>query len=167
LKLPDGISVEVTELPLRNAAYREPAGPRKRLVITREWVRPSTALDGMITVLVGGAAAGIFVTAPIGLPIVVGAVLAGVGSVMTYGTARKLFNKTRIVVEDGVLTISNGPLPGPKGTSLPLADVTTFQSIQRGDTWTLVANDDIELLADLGADEAAFIAERLTSELQG
>lgn len=158
--------MEVTDLPARGAAYREPATERRRVVLTRDWVRPSTALDGMLTVLVDGAAAGIFVTAPAGLPFLAGAALAVLGGVMTYGTARKLFNRTRIVLEDGVLRISHGPMPGTAGKSLPLANVTTFRSMQRGDTYVLVANDDIELLADLGADEAAFIATRLLRELQ-
>ncbi len=98
------------------ATYRVVGTSTPRLVIERRWFTPAlfaavifcTFWDGFLVLWYGAALAS---KHPPAMMVFFPLIHVGAGVAITYSTLCGLVNRTRMTVENGVLTIAHGPLP--------------------------------------------------------
>jgi hypothetical protein len=110
------------------ATYRAAGKARPRIVVERRWFTPAHLATAVFCVVWDGFAAFFCLTPPptADPPLLLRAfppLWVCLGLVITYGAVSVFVNRTRIVVDDGVLSIVQGPLPWPGNRRVAVEDL--------------------------------------------
>lgn len=169
---PKSITVLVDDIVVPAGDYRLSGKPSIRLVVVRRWFIAAAApwMIGFTIFWNATALANLDVG-----PRVLRYVQLATGLFVAYVTLGMIFNRTRIAIESGVLSIRNGPLPWAGNRTVAIDQIDRFSREEvRGRKGSLSYKIDatlrtggqlvlLEQLPDL--EQARFIEELLTARI--
>jgi hypothetical protein len=124
--LPKEITVFTDELDENSSTYRESAAPDLRFLLVRRWYGPGLFVMIPFCLFWDGALVlwyrSVIETRSF-VQLVFPLFHVAAGTFLTYVTLCGFFNRTRIAIQNGILSIAHGPLPWPGNRSVPTKEI--------------------------------------------